>query len=144
MLVAAAASGVLAAAGCSLFRSPPPPPDPLEPLRTATAALLARYEQAMARHPELAERLGPVRDVHAAHLAALDDLLGGPATGGPVPADASPPAGEGPEAVLRGLREAEADAEREAAVACLAAPPERAFLLGAICAARAAHQVVLS
>jgi hypothetical protein len=144
----AGAAAVLSATGCTWLRPPPPdpPPDPLEPLLAGTRMLLDRYERALAAQPDLAGRLRPLWQAHADHAARLSELIGAPAatpppsswvTPGPtVPTD--------PADLLAALRAAEAEAEQAAALACLAAPPERTASLGAICAARATHQVVLS
>jgi hypothetical protein len=55
-------------------------PDPdLELLARAISGkqgLLAAYEITLTRHPQLADRLGPMRDDHAAHLAELTRFRG--------------------------------------------------------------------
>jgi len=144
----AGVAGVLA--GCSLFarEQPEPPPDPLAPLLASARALLARYQEAIADHPDLAERLEPIRQAHAAHAEALEELIGPPATptsGVWSPPLATPTAGTGnPADVLAALAEVERAGEREARLACLSAPPERTGLLGSITAARATHAEVLT
>jgi hypothetical protein len=146
------AVGVLS--GCAWFDDEAriPPPDPLEPLLAATRALADRYRTVLASHADLADRLGPLRDAHAAHAAALLELIGRPELASPPP-DTGPatPAGAGPTASpgepadpLAALREAERAAQAEAAQACLSAPPRRAALLGSITAARATHVEVLT
>jgi hypothetical protein len=148
VLGAAAAVGALS--GCSwLGPEPPepPPPDPLEPLLATTRALLARYDAVLAAHPDLTGRLRPLYEAHAAHESALVDVIGRPELASPAAGAGSwaPPAGElaEPDQALAVLREAERDGQAEAAQACLAAPPERAALLGSITAARATHAEVL-
>lgn len=145
-----------AAAGCAWFDSdpPPPPPDPLEPLLAGTRALVERYAAGIAAHPDLADRLAPVHEAHLAHVTALVQLIGRPELASPStgPGGWSPPLGAtpatpepspSPEDLLAGLREAEAAAGEEATAACLAAPPDRAAVLGSITAARATHAEVL-
>jgi hypothetical protein len=153
--VVAGCAGV--AAGCGLLGEdpPPPPPDPLAPLLAGTVALIGRYDTALAAHPDLAAGLDPVRRAHVAHAAELARLVGTPAPGTatpPAPAagtttpPATPPAtGSPPDArgTLAALRAAEQGGRRAAAEACLAAPPERAALLGSIAAARATHAEAL-
>jgi hypothetical protein len=135
------AAGALA--GCSWFDDePPPPPDPLEPLLASTRALAAWYDATLAAHPQLADQLRPPYEAHLAHETALLELIGRPelASASPPPAGTAPLE---PEAALEALREAERDGQDEATQACLAAPPERAALLGSIAAARATHAAVL-
>lgn len=138
-------------AGCSAFdrEEPPAPPDPLEPLLASTRALVARYEEALAIHPELAERLGTLREALLAHEAALIEAIDQPDLTIPSPSGGawSPPITDGTEPaeeVLAGLRDAEAAGRDEAVEACLSAPAERAALLGSIAAARATHLEVLA
>lgn len=143
----AAAAGVLP--GCSWFdrSGPPPPPDPLEPLLAATRALAARYDSVLTAFPQLAARLRPLREAHAAHQAALLQVIGRPelASASPGTGNWSAPAGGAePAAALAVLRDAELTGQAEATAACLAAPPERAALLGSIAAARATHAEVLA
>jgi hypothetical protein len=138
-------AGVVALSGCSwLEREPdePTPPDPLEPLLASTRALAARYQSALAAHPELADRLRALHENHRVHEAALLELIGRPELASPSPGAGtwSPPLGED---VLGELREAEQAAREEAAQACLAASPERTAVLGSITAARATHAEVL-
>lgn len=134
-------------AGCGLFdRDEPENPDPLDPLLAATVRLGAEYDAAIATQPELAEQLTPLRDAHKAHAKALAQVIGRPASRlSPSPAanpPSSPAAGDAD--TLAQLRAAEKAGQDEAAAACLAAPPERAAILGSITAARATHQEVLA
>jgi hypothetical protein len=79
-LVVATGLGASALAGCTLPGSddpdaPPPPPHP-DVVRADEAAarerrLIAAYDVALERAPELTERLAPLRAEHAEHLAAL-------------------------------------------------------------------------
>jgi hypothetical protein len=142
------AAGVIGAAGtlsgCSWFEDdPPPPPDPLEPLLAATRVLAARYEAALAAHPELADRLRPLHEAHRAHESALVELIGRPELASASPPPASPAPAD-PEETLAALRDAERDEQDQATRECLAAPAERAGLLGSIAAARATHREVLA
>lgn len=122
-----------------------PSPDPLEPLLAGTVALVTQYDAALARLPELASRLAPLRDAHLTHVAALAALIGRPppATGAATPSTPDPSASSEVRGVIAGLRGAEQAAQRTAAEACLAAPARRAGLLGAITACRATHVEVL-
>lgn len=65
----------------------------------------------------------------------------GPGSPGP---DRAGEAGTDPRELLAELRQAEQEAQAEAAQACLSAPPERTALLGSITAARATHAEVLA
>lgn len=150
MLGAAGGVGVAGVlSGCSWFdrSAPPPPPDPLEPLLAATRALAARYDAALSVHPGLAGRLRPLHETHLAHETALLEMIGRPELATPSPRAGSwaPPAGDADQdAAVALLRDAERDGQDEATQACLAAPPERAALLGSIAAARASHAEVLA
>jgi len=174
LLAAGAGAAVTALAGvsgCGLLRpdpTPTPSPDPLEPLLAGAVALVTRYEAVIARLPQLAGRLAPLRDAHLVHVSELAALIGrpppvtgaaaNPATAGsapPNPATAAPatanpttanPAAADPATVpgaVAELRGAELAAQRAAAEACLAAPARRAGLLGTIAACRATHAEVL-
>lgn len=133
-------------AGCDLFESEPEPvasPDPLAPLLAGTLELAGRHEAAIAAHPELADRLTPVLEAHRQHATELAKVTGAttPSPVATTPA-ATPPAGDA-KATLAALRAAEQQGQKAAADACLAAPAERAALLGSICAARATHLEVV-
>ncbi len=160
MLGATALAGAAATVGgCTWLGSPepeaPPPPDPLEPLLADTRALVTRYQGTRTAHPDLADALAPLQEAHAAHAAALRELIGlpDPATPSPgvtpQPAPAATPSevdniADDPDDAVGDLREAEAEAFDGALAHCLAAPADRTALLGAICAARATHLEVLS
>lgn len=143
---ALAAVAVAPLTGCDLIdrRSAAPPPDPLAPLATSAHQLAARYDAAILAHPTLAERLRPLADAHRAHAAELARVAGmtlSSASAGPT-ASGTPTAGD-VKAVLAGLRAAEQEARGAAREACLAAPADRAALLGSIAAARTSHLEVL-
>lgn len=129
-------------AGCELLSSgpdPQPTPDPLAPLLAGTVELIGRYDAALAAHPDLATTLTPIREAHVAHATELGRVIGTPVPTGT--ASAAPPtnAVADPRGTLAALRAAEQGARRTAVEACLAAPAERAALLGSIAAARASH-----
>lgn len=144
MLRTATALAAAPLAGCGMFdREEPDHEDALDPLLAATVRLVAVYDAAIAAHPDLAERLTPLRDAHQAHAKALAQLIGRRASSlSPSPV-ASPPAADAT-AVLAQLQAAEKAGQDEAAAACLAAPADRTALLGSITAARATHRQVLA
>jgi hypothetical protein len=152
-VLATGATGLAgAASGCTWLGSAPPeppPPDPLEPLLDGTRELADRYARTLATHPDLAERLEPLRLSHLAHVAGLLTVIDRPELTSPSPHASPPPAGvsgipsEAGEA-LTDLREREEAASEAAREACLRAPAERVGLLGSICAARATHAEVLA
>lgn len=111
----------------------------------AARDLAGRYDAAVAAFPELAERLNPIAEAHRAHAAELRRVAaastGTPDASGTTPAAAAMPGDAA--TTLAELRKAEQQAHEEAVHACLAAPGERAALLGSIAAARAAHLEVL-
>jgi peptidoglycan/LPS O-acetylase OafA/YrhL len=119
-----------ALAACDLFQpDPPPPPDPLTGFYLDTLALAALYET------DSRPLVAPIRDAHKAHAAALAAIMyPPPAAASPVAPSGTPPAN---------VREAEQEAWQKAVDTCLAAPAERATLLGEIAAARACHLEVL-
>lgn len=139
VLSAAGGGTLLLVAGCDTLRrgvTAERSPDPLEPLLAGTLALLDRYDAAVAAAPDLAARLGPIRDDHRAHADALARLTGASPTRLPPSAPTSAAPG-GP--VLPGLRAAERTGYADAINACMAAPADRAGLIGSIAACRATH-----
>jgi hypothetical protein len=134
--VVGAAMAAPALAACDLFKpDPPPPPDPLMDFYLETLALAALYEAD--RRPLTA----PIRDAHKAHAAALAAIMYPP----PAPASSAPASTAPSQAPSNpaAIREAEQKAWQKAVDACLAAPAERATLLGEIAVARACHLEVL-
>jgi len=129
-------------AGCGALDdkpAPPPPPDPLQPLLDEARSLAAAYDRAVAAQPALSARLGPLAADHRVHAADLAHLIGATASAGP-----SGPALESAAAdPLAALRTAELAAQRTAVAACLAAPADRAGLVGSIAACRATHAEAL-
>ncbi len=143
-----AAAGALG--GCDMLGSrpkPTPKPHPLAPVLAETEALAARYDAALAAYPALAGRLGPVRDDHHAHVAALAGAMGRrppsatpSAQAGGTPSEA-PPGTQA--ATVATLRTAEAAARTSGYDACLALPGNFTALVGSIVAARTAHLEVV-
>ena len=164
VLLAAAA---LATAGCTARgtrQQAAPPPDPDVVLADEAAAreraLLAAYDEAVARDPALAERLGPLRAEHAGHLASLgvpavpagpSDPTGAP-SGGPAAGDATPapPAVRPPDLpadpalILPWLAELERRASTAHAGAAVRAGRGTAVVLASLAASEAAHAAVLA
>lgn len=149
-LLAAVGAGATGVAGCGVFDReppPPPPPDPLEPLRAQALELAERYDAALEALPDLAPRLTPLRDAHRIHAAELTRVIGrpvpsaGPSTGPSVSPSVAP---ADPAASVAALRTAEQSAAADAVAACLAAPGNRAGVVGAITAARTTHLEVLA
>jgi hypothetical protein len=134
------AGGTLSAAalaGCDpLGRGgPPPPPSDLAAFLQSTGALADRYDATLAVHGGLSATVGPIRDAHRAHAAALARLLfvKTPEVGtGPTPPDLEP-------AALDALTHAERTGHTAAVAVCLPAAQQYVALLGSIAAARASH-----
>nr|WP_030436037.1 hypothetical protein [Actinoplanes subtropicus] len=132
-------------AGCGVFENKPAPaattaPDPLQPLLDEALALAAAYDRAVAAKPMLSARLAPLAADHRVHAADLAKLIGTPsasaAPSGPVVENASADP-------VAALRTAELAAQKTAVAACLAAPPDRAGMVGSIAACRATHAEAL-
>ncbi len=143
-LAGVAAAGALG--GCDMFGGrpkPTPKPHPLAPVLAETEALAAKYDAALAAYPTLGARLGPVRDDHHAHVAALASAMGRrtPSPTASAPATGTP-AGT-PAAAVAALRAAEAAARTSAYDACLTLPGSYTALVGSITAARTAHLEVV-
>jgi hypothetical protein len=134
--VVGAAVGAPTLAACDLFKpDPPPPPDPLTGFYLETLALAALYET------DSRPQAAPIRDAHNAHAAALAAIMyPKPASAGPVAPSAKPTAAP---ATPASIREAEQKAWQKAVEVCVAAPAQRATLLGEIAVARACHLEVL-
>ncbi len=129
-------------AACDLFSpDPPPPPDPLTDFYNETLALAALYDAQAARVSSATANatLLAIRDAHRAHAGALAAIMF-PAPPSPSGAPPLPSAAPSPEP----LRETERTAWQKAVEACVAAPAERAQLLGEIASARATHVEVLT
>ncbi|SDJ69578.1 hypothetical protein [Streptomyces indicus] len=105
-----------------------------------SAGLLAEYEAAIAAHPALLDRLGPLRAEVLAHVEAL----GGAPAAQPSPAQSAPVQTLGEKVTLRRLAEAEralADSRRGTLAEL---PGEDARLLASIAAAGDVHAYLLS
>ena len=162
VLAGALAAGAAAAlSGCTTGADRPAgprPPDPDVVLADQAAAreraLLAAYDEATARAPELADRLAPLRAEHADHLAAL-----GVPTAAATPPASGPTAGPAPEpepavaapalpADPAGLLAALADLERRAAVdaggTAVRSGRGLAVVLASIAASEASHVAALA
>lgn len=139
--------GVASMTGCDIFDSEPagnPAAEQVAPLIDEARDLAHRYEAAISGFPELTDRLSPLAKAHRAHVEELIRATGS-ASAAPVASGTSvapTPAGDA-NATLAELRAAEQKAVATAVRICLAAPAERAALLGSIAAARATHAEVL-
>ncbi|MES4908710.1 MULTISPECIES: hypothetical protein [unclassified Streptomyces] len=131
-----------------------------ERLRTRGArdstALLARYDATADAHPQLADRLRPLREETARHL----DAFRAPASASASHSSASPSASASASASAGGARVPDVPKDEEKALAALAraerrtadtrtaalrdAPPELARLLASIAACGAAHAYLLT
>jgi hypothetical protein len=142
---ALAAVAVTPLTGCDLLdrQSDAPPADPLAPLVASAQYLAARYDAAILAQPRLADRLRPVADAHRAHAAELARMAGVTPSASASPGTSGPTAAGDEDAVLADLRAAEQEGREPARQACLAAPADRASLLGSIAAARTSHLEVL-
>ncbi|WP_307792370.1 hypothetical protein [Streptomyces verrucosisporus] len=127
-----------------------------------SAALLVRYDRTLAAHPDLAERLEPLRADVARHVKAFGGTGSGASagpkasgtpkasesTGGSPAPDASRSTGAGVPADPGRALAALANAERAAADALTraldGAPPELARLLASVAAAGAVHVYLLT
>ncbi|MFE4675905.1 MULTISPECIES: hypothetical protein [unclassified Streptomyces] len=102
--------------------------------------LLDRYEAALAAHPALAARLGPLRDEVARHAKSF----GAPARPA-APASPSPSASPASEKdTVSALAKAERDLADRRAAALVEAPAELARLLASVAAAGAGHAYLLT
>ncbi|WP_432013823.1 hypothetical protein [Streptomyces cucumeris] len=121
-----------------------------------STALLARYDATADAHPDLAERLAPLRAETARHAAAFRGHERSPSADGSATPSASPPASasarrERPPAVpddgkraLAALAQAERHTADARTTALVTAPPELARLLASVAASGAAHVYLLT
>ncbi|MGX1506415.1 UNVERIFIED_CONTAM: hypothetical protein RKD43_005040 [Streptomyces graminofaciens] len=126
-------------------------------LAARSTALGDEYDAVIARHPELAERLTPLRSAVSAHAVALAGGRPGGASAAPSPSTAPPvtapvtpsatAAGsvpEDPAAALRALAAAERRTSDGHTASLADAEPELARLLASVAAAGAAHAYLLT
>ncbi|MFE5991463.1 MULTISPECIES: hypothetical protein [unclassified Streptomyces] len=106
--------------------------------------LLDRYEAALAAHPALAARLGPLRDEVARHAKSFGAPARPAAPASPSPS-ASPSASPASEKdTVSALAKAERDLADRRAAALVEAPAELARLLASVAAAGAGHAYLLT
>lgn len=151
LLSVLAATGVTVAAGGCVAggtrhaASPTPSgPDPQSRDLADERDLLAAYDATIAAHPDLADRLGPMREDHARHVEALAGLLS--ASTSPSASATSVPPPEVPAeraGALAALRSAEQNAAAARTDSCVAASGDRAALLGSVAACESSHAAVL-
>jgi hypothetical protein len=137
--------------GCTTAgRADIPPPGPEAALMSGAiqseATLIALYDAVLATHPDLADRLRPLRDHHTQHLSVLKrhyvpGTNAGMLTPTPSAAPAVPP---GPAKALSALRGAERRAASARADDATRAAPGLAQLLASIGACEAGHAQVLT
>ncbi|MFF1731896.1 hypothetical protein [Streptomyces sp. NPDC058247] len=106
--------------------------------------LLDRYEAALAAHPALAARLGPLRDEVARHAKSFGAPArpAAPASASPPPSPSASPASE--KDTVRALAAAERELADRRAAALVDAPAELARLLASVAAAGAGHAYLLT
>ncbi|MCF3178940.1 hypothetical protein IPZ70_03100 [Streptomyces polychromogenes] len=160
---AAAAAGSALVTGCSGGGGPSASDDAISLERRMregavrdSGRLLERYDATAAVHPDLAERLTPLREAVAAHVRALALTAPKP---GPAPSRTASPSGSpSPSAPAAGRAEvpakptealsALADAERSLSeartIALAGAPGELARLLASVAACGAVHAYLLT
>lgn len=151
VLGGSAAAVLATVTGCtkvSPAAAPPPGPEVglLEGVIHDEAALIALYAAVMTEHQSLGERLRPLQDHHAQHLAVLKRHYvpgtdSGTATPEPRPSATAP---TGQSRALSALRSAERKAAAARAGEVGRATPGLAQLLASIGACEAAHAQVLA
>jgi hypothetical protein len=144
--VAVAAAGLTS--GCSVLGPDkpvtikPPDADALRAVAGESLDLASRYDDAIARTPDQADRLTAIRDAHREHAAAIGRSLD--ASVAPQPAPSASASGNGSSGLLKALQAAERAAAERATTACMSVESYYAPLIGAIAAARASHAEVLA
>jgi hypothetical protein len=143
--LAVAAAGL--ASGCSVLGPDEPetikPPD-AEALRAVAGEsldLASRYDEAIARTPDQADKLTAIRDAHREHAAAIGRSLDASVAPAPAPTPSASGSGSG---LVRALQSAERAAAERATTACMSVASYYAPLIGAIAAARASHAEALA
>ncbi|MFB7709464.1 hypothetical protein [Streptomyces sp. NPDC056105] len=104
--------------------------------------LLDRYEAALAAHPALAARLGPLRDEVARHAKSFGAPARPAAPASPSPSPSTSPASE--KDTVNALAKAEREIADRRAAALVEAPAELARLLASVAAAGAGHAYLLT
>jgi hypothetical protein len=104
--------------------------------------LLDRYEAALAAHPALAARLGPLRDEVARHAKSFGAPARPAAPASPSPSPSASPASE--KDTVSALAKAERELADRRAAALVEAPAELARLLASVAAAGAGHAYLLT
>ncbi|MET7641747.1 hypothetical protein [Streptomyces sp. NPDC005438] len=140
-------TGVTVTSGCTASEARGGGPPAAEPrLRRSTALesreLLARYRATAKAHPDLADRLRPLRDEVTAHIRELDTEQSSPGSTQrrDRPAPTVPKDEDQALAELARQERLVADARTKALVT---APPEVARLLASLAAAGATHALLL-
>ncbi|MFE6960718.1 hypothetical protein [Streptomyces sp. NPDC057696] len=107
--------------------------------------LLDRYEAALAAHPALAARLGPLRDEVARHAKSFGAPARPAAPASPSPSPSASPASPASEKdTVSALAKAEREIADRRAAALVEAPAELARLLASVAAAGAGHAYLLT
>jgi hypothetical protein len=128
-------------AGCAAGSSDDGP-DPLIPLVTRARSDAALVTAVITADPSLTGQLDPLRSARSDHATALEHEItrvAGTTAPIPAPAPTTPQAG----ADLNAVRQAVADAAREAAGLVSSVPTARAGLVGSVAACCAAYSAVL-
>lgn len=158
---AAGAGGAALLSGCSAAGSPDTASGISLEQRMREAAvrdserLLERYDATVAAHPDLAERLAPLRTAVAAHAAALSPApAGAPSrsasaspsggTGAAAPAPSGEPVAPKPAEALTALADAERSLSETRTIDLAGAPGELARLLASVAACGAVHAYLLT
>jgi hypothetical protein len=148
--LAAAASAVPLAAGCTPDSAKPKPPDPLAALASRARADAALATAIGTAHPELAAQTKAVADNRTQHAQAIEQEVrrANPpettATSASPPPRTTSPVSPPSSVALTTLAEALRAAAREAADLVPVAPRYRAGLLGSVAAGCTALQEVLT
>jgi hypothetical protein len=143
--LAVAAAGL--ASGCSVLGPDepetikPPDADALRAVAGESLDLASRYEEAIARTPDQADKLTAIRDAHREHAAAIGRSLDASVAPAPAPSASASGGGSG---LVKALQSAERAAAERATTACMSVASYYAPLIGAIAAARASHAEALA
>jgi hypothetical protein len=144
-ILAVAAAGL--ASGCSALGPDepetikPPDADALRAVAGESLDLASRYDEAIARTPDQADKLTAIRDAHREHAAAIGRSLDASVAPAPAPSASASGGGSG---LVKALQSAERAAAERATTACMSVASYYAPLIGAIAAARASHAEALA